>query len=104
VKRVNISGLITFFFRSHAERPVAGGTMASDLPLRAHVDWDHAVWKEVKEMVSIPVLMIFLAVVTVYLSGCLVYHVRDIHDERKDQNGSSRRSAPRHGGSHVAHP
>jgi hypothetical protein len=55
-------------------------------------------------MVSIPVLMIFLAVVTVYLSGCLVYHVRDIHDERKDQNGSSRLSAPRHGGSHVTHP
>lgn len=45
-------------------------------------------------MISIPALVFFLAVIAVYLSGCLVYHIRDIHDERKDQNGSSRRSMP----------
>ncbi len=54
-------------------------------------------------MVSIPVLMIFLAVVAVYLSGCLIYHIRDIHDKRKDQNDSSSQSMPRHGGSHAIH-
>jgi hypothetical protein len=55
-------------------------------------------------MVSIPVLVIFLAVVTVYLSGCLAYHIRDIHDKRKDQNGSSSGSIPGRGGSHAIHP
>jgi hypothetical protein len=54
-------------------------------------------------MVSIPVLVIFLAVVAIYLSGCLVYHIRDIHDDRKDQDGSSGPSAPRQGGSHAIH-
>ncbi len=54
-------------------------------------------------MVSIPVLMIFLAVVTIYLSGCLVYHIRDNRDERKDQDGSSARSMPGHGRSHAVH-
>ena len=52
-------------------------------------------------MISIPVLIIFLVLIAVYLSGCLFYHIRDIHDERKDQNGSSSRSMPRHGGSHA---
>jgi hypothetical protein len=54
-------------------------------------------------MISLPVLVIFLALIGVYLSGCLVYHIRDIHDERKDQTGSSSRSMPRHGGSHAIH-
>ncbi len=52
-------------------------------------------------MISLPVLAIFLAMIAVYLSGCLVYHIRDIHDERKRQNGSSSRSMPRHGGAHA---
>lgn len=52
-------------------------------------------------MVSIPILMTFLALIAVYLSGCLVYHIRDIHDERQGQNGSSSRCMPRHGGSHA---
>ena len=51
-------------------------------------------------MVSIPVLVIFLAVVAVYLSGCLVYHIRD---KRNDQNDSSGQSVPRRGGSHAIH-
>ena len=54
-------------------------------------------------MVSIPVLVIFLAVVAVYLSGCLVYHIRDIHDKRNDQNDGSGQSVPRRGGSHAIH-
>ncbi len=54
-------------------------------------------------MVSIPVLIIFLTLVAVYLSGCFIYHIRDMHDERKDQNDNSGRSVPRHGGSHPIH-
>jgi hypothetical protein len=54
-------------------------------------------------MISIPVLMVFLTVIAVYLSGCLVYHIRDIRDERKAKNGSSGRSALRHGGSDAIH-
>lgn len=52
-------------------------------------------------MISIPVLVIFLTVIAVYLSGCLVYRIRDIRGEREDQDGSSSRSVPRHGGSRV---
>jgi hypothetical protein len=52
-------------------------------------------------MVSIPVLTIFLTLIAVYLSGCFVYHIRDVHDERNKQNGSSSRSAARHGGAHA---
>ncbi len=51
-------------------------------------------------MVSIPVLAIFLTVIAVYLTGCLIYHIRDIHDNRKDQNGGSSGSTPRRGGAH----
>ncbi len=54
-------------------------------------------------MVSLPVLVIFLTVVAVYLSGCLVYHIRDKRSEKENQNGSSSRSMPRHGGSHAIH-
>ncbi len=55
-------------------------------------------------MVSTPVLVIFLTLITIYLSGCLFYHIRDIREERKDHTGSSSRSTPRHGGAHAIRP
>jgi len=55
-------------------------------------------------MVSIPVLTVFLVVITVYLAGCLVYHVRDVHENRADQKNANRKSAARHGRPHAKHP
>jgi hypothetical protein len=55
-------------------------------------------------MVSIPVLIIFLTVIAVYLTGCLIIHVRDSRDDKpSDRNGQSDWSAPRHGGAHAIH-
>jgi hypothetical protein len=43
-------------------------------------------------MVSIPVLIIFLAVVAIYLTGCLIIHIREIHDDKRSgRNHRSRR-------------
>jgi hypothetical protein len=54
-------------------------------------------------MVSIPVLTIFLALVAMYLAMRLAYHIRDIHEDRANQNDGGRESAPRHGGAHQIH-
>ena len=55
-------------------------------------------------MVSIPVLIIFLTVVAVYLTGCLIIHIRDSHDDKpSDRGGRSNRSTPRQGGAHAIH-
>jgi hypothetical protein len=55
-------------------------------------------------MLSTPVLIIYLVVIAVYLTGCLIIHIRDSHDDgRSDQNDRSDRSASRHGGSHAIH-
>jgi hypothetical protein len=52
-------------------------------------------------MLSIPVLIAYLVVITIYLIGCEIIHLRDIHDDkRSDQDGGSQGSAPRHGGAH----
>ena len=48
-------------------------------------------------MVSVTVLIVFLVVISVYLCGCLVYHLRDVREERAGLNGSSSRYAPRQG-------
>jgi len=48
-------------------------------------------------MVSVTVLIVFLVVISVYLCGCLVYHLRDVREDRAGPNGSSRRYAPRRG-------
>jgi hypothetical protein len=53
-------------------------------------------------MVSIPVLIIFLTVVAVYLTGCLIIHIRENHaDKPSDRNDHSSRSTPRQGGPHA---
>jgi len=55
-------------------------------------------------MVSTPVLIIFLSVISVYLTGCLIIHIRDVHDDkRSDHDDRSNRSTPRHGGPHAIH-
>jgi hypothetical protein len=47
-------------------------------------------------------LIAYLVVITIYLTGCLIIHLREIHDEkRSDQDSRSGRSAPRRGGSHA---
>ena len=56
-------------------------------------------------MVSIPVLIAYVAVITIYLTGCLIIHLRDIHDaKQEDRNSRSDRSMPKHGGPHASHP
>jgi hypothetical protein len=55
-------------------------------------------------MVSIPVLIIFLTVVAVYLTGCLIIHIREARDDKPSgQNDHSNRSTPRQGGPHAIH-
>jgi hypothetical protein len=55
-------------------------------------------------MVSTPVLIIFLSVIAVYLTGCLIIHIRESHDDRRsDQKDRSNRSTPRRGGPHAIH-
>lgn len=49
-------------------------------------------------------LIAYLVVITIYLAGCLIIHLREIHDDkRSDQDGHSKLSAPRRGGSHAIH-
>jgi hypothetical protein len=49
-------------------------------------------------------LIAYLVVITIYLTGCLIIHLREIHDEkRSDQDSRSKLSAPRHGSSHAIH-
>jgi hypothetical protein len=55
-------------------------------------------------MVSTPALIIFLTVIAVYLTGCLIIHIRDSHDDKpSDKNDRSNQSTPRQGGSHAIH-
>jgi hypothetical protein len=54
-------------------------------------------------MVSIPVLAIFLAVVVIYLTGCLVYHIRDIREKRAAEKDSGQESAARRDDAHEIH-
>lgn len=52
----------------------------------------------------LPLLIGYLVVIAIYLTGCLIIHLREIHDEkRSDQDDSSKRSTPGHGGSHAVH-
>jgi len=56
-------------------------------------------------MVSIPVLIAYVVVIAVYLTGCLIIHLREIHDQKQaDRNSRSSRSVPKHGGPHASHP
>jgi hypothetical protein len=49
-------------------------------------------------------LIIYLVVIAVYLTGCLIIRLRDNRDnERNDNDGGSCRSAPRQGGTHAIH-
>jgi hypothetical protein len=52
-------------------------------------------------MVSMPVLIVYLVVITVYLCGCLAYHLRDAREERSAAKGKSSRYAPRQGEAHA---
>jgi hypothetical protein len=55
-------------------------------------------------MVSTPALIIFLTVVAVYLTGCLIIHIRETHgDKLSEGNDHSNRTAPRQGGPHAIH-
>jgi len=56
-------------------------------------------------MLSIPVLIAYLVVIAVYLTGCLIIHLRDVHDDkRRDQGSRTNRFITRHGGPHTTHP
>jgi len=53
-------------------------------------------------MLSVPLLIGYLVVITIYLTGCLIIHIRDNHDDkRREKDGRSGRSTPRDGGAHA---
>jgi hypothetical protein len=55
-------------------------------------------------MMSIPLLLGYLVVIAVYLTGCLIIHLRDSHDDKhRDKDSRAKRSTPRDGGAHAIH-
>jgi len=55
-------------------------------------------------MLSVPLLIGYLVVITVYLTGCLIIHIRDSRDDKRTgKDGRANRSTPRDGGAHAIH-
>jgi hypothetical protein len=53
---------------------------------------------------TVPLLIGYLIAIAVYLTGCLIIHLRETHDDKRGhEDGRSNRSAPRDGGAHAIH-